>query len=454
MSERPSTTRVLIIEDDPDFRDSLAEVLGRHGYRALRAGDCASGLRQAADADVVVTDVRLPDGSGLELLEKAREKSPSLQVIVMTGYGSIKDAVDAMRRGAATYLTKPFEMEELLLHLRQVEEVIRLKRAASRAGRGDLVGTSPPMRAVYAAVDVAASSRAPVLVTGETGTGKELAARAVHDLSGRSGRPFLAVNLGALPRDLVESELFGHERGAFTGALKAKPGRFALAGEGTLLLDEVGTLPVEVQPKLLRAIETREFWPVGGERALPLKARIMASTNSDLASQLGDGSFRQDLYYRLNVLEIHLPPLRDHPEDIPAIASAIVERLATSAGLKGGAPGLSAGALAALVTQPWPGNVRQLQNTLEKGLAKASTSGCRPFRIEAADLGVERDTDLLGVPFREGRARAAEEWSRKAVTAALASTGGNVTHAAELLRMNTSALFRLIKRYGLAAGKD
>jgi DNA-binding NtrC family response regulator len=446
-------TRILVVEDDADFLEGLSEMLGRNGYKVLGAGDAASALKQIQEADILITDVRLPDISGIELLDKVREQNPSLQVIVMTGYGSIKDAVEAMRRGATTYLAKPFEPEELLLHLRQAEEVIRLRRAASRAGRGDLVGTGRAMQAVYWAIDVAAGSQAPVLITGETGTGKELAARAIHDLSGRSGHPFLAVNLGALSRDLVESELFGHEKGAFTGASRAKPGRFALAGEGSLLLDEVATLPLEVQPKLLRAIETREFWPVGADRPKALKARILTATNADLAKRVAEGFFREDLYYRLDVLRVHMPALREHPEDIPAIAAAILERIASSTSPQGLFPNLAPEALAALVTRPWPGNVRELHNALEKGLAKALASSRTALRIEASDLGLEANGAILDVPFREGRARAAEEWSRKAVAAALAASEGNVTRAAELLRMNTSALFRLIKRYGLGVDK-
>jgi DNA-binding NtrC family response regulator len=452
MSGYAGSTRVLIVEDDPDFLESLAEMLRRQGYSVRSAGDGAAGLGQVREADVLITDVRLPGLSGLELLARGRERNPSLQVIVMTGYGSIQDAVEAMRRGACNYLVKPFESEELLLHLRQLDEVIRLRKAASRAGRGDLVGTSPAMQAVYRAVDVAAASVAPVLITGETGTGKELAARAIHELSGRGGMPFLAVNLGALSKDLAESELFGHEKGAFTGAGKAKPGRFALAGEGTLLLDEIGTLPLDLQPKLLRAIETREFWPVGGERPLTLNARVITATNADLAAQLREGSFRQDLYYRLDVLRVHLPPLREHPEDIPAISLALLERLAASACPEGGPPSLAPETLAALVTHPWPGNVRELQNALEKGLARSLTSGRTPIRIEAADLDLPAGEEILAVPYREGRARAAEEWGRKAVSAAIAASGGNVTRAAGRLQMNTSALFRLIKKYGLGTG--
>jgi DNA-binding NtrC family response regulator len=444
----PGATRILLVEDDEDFRETLAEMLRRQGFDVLPAGDGETALRLAPGADLLITDVRLPDTTGIELLAKVRESRPDTPVLVMTGYGTIRDAVEAMRRGASTYLSKPFEAEELMLHLRQIEEVIRLRKAASRAGRGDLVGSGQAMKMVYDAIDVAASSEAPVLITGETGTGKELAARAIHTLSGRARRSFHAVNLGALPADLAESELFGHEKGAFTGAVARKPGRFTLAGEGTLLLDEIGTLPLPLQPKLLRVLESREFWPVGADRPLPLKARILAATNSDLRLRVADGSFREDLYYRLDVLRVHLPPLRAHPADIPAIALALLDRIRPD-GAAASFPVLDPEALAALVRHSWPGNVRELANALQKGFERARMRGETPPRIGPEELGLGSASPALDLPFREGRALAAEEWSRRAITAALAASGGNVTHAAERLRMNGSALFRLLKKYDI-----
>jgi DNA-binding NtrC family response regulator len=451
MTRPDSATRILLVEDDQDFRETLAEMLGRHGYEVLQAGDGVSALRLAPGADLLITDVRLPDTSGIDLMGKVREARPTVAVLVMTGYGTIRDAVEAMRKGASTYLTKPFEPEELLLHLKQVEEVIRLRKAASRAGRGDLVGTGRAMREAYGAIDVAAASQAPALITGETGTGKELAARAIHSLSERARKPFLAVNLGALPGELAESELFGHERGAFTGASARKAGRFGLAGEGTLLLDEIGTLPLPLQPKLLRVIETREFWPVGAERPLPLRARILAATNADLQARVKEGSFREDLYYRLDVLRVHMPPLRDHPADIPPIAIALLDRLRVEVSSPEPSPLLGSEALAVLVTHPWPGNVRELANALQKAWEKARARGEAPQVIRPEDLGLGVGTPALDLPFREGRTQAAEEWSRRAIAAALAACEGNVTHAAERLQMNISALFRLIKKYGLKA---
>lgn len=449
MSRSDSNTRILIVEDDEDFRESLAEMLGRDGYEVLEAETGSAAVRLAPGADIMITDIKLPDVSGMILLEKVKEGNPALPVLVMTGYGTIRDAVEAMRKGASTYLAKPFEPEELLLHLRQMVEVLRLRRAATRSGRGDLVGSGTAMKVAYEAIDVAAASQAPVLITGETGTGKELAARAIHALSGRKRHPFHAVNLGALPGELAESELFGHEKGAFTGATARKAGRFSLAGEGTLLLDEVGTLPLGLQPKLLRVLETREFWPVGGNRPLQLKARILAATNSDILERVKDGSFREDLYYRLDVLRVHLPPLREHPADIPAIALSLLDRFRSEGDPAESAPSLGTEALVTLLTHPWPGNVRELSNVLRKASEKARARGGIPCHIMPQDLGIADGAPALDLPFRDGRAQAAEAWSRQAIAAALAASGGNVTHAAKRLQMNTSALFRLIKKYGL-----
>lgn len=449
MTENLLPLRILIVDDDTFLRETLAGVLQRGGYAVLEAGDGARAMEIYARADILLLDIRLPDTNGIDLLTRVREARPDLPAIVMTGYGTIKDAVEAMRKGAVTYLAKPFEAEEILLHLREVEEKVRLRKAAMRAGRGDLIGAGRAMRAAYEAIDVAVASQAPVMITGETGTGKELAARAIHALSGRSRAPFVAVNLGAVPNDLGESELFGHEAGAFTGAVRAKPGRFALAGDGTLLLDEVGALPPALQVKLLRAIETREFWPVGADRPQTFRGRILAATNSDLDSAVASGAFRPDLFYRLAVLRIHMPALREHPEDIPAIAGALLERLRPASEDTGNGLGLTPQSLAAMVTYSWPGNVRELLNALEKGAAKVRASARVPALITPEDLELAEDTVALKLSFREERQKAADAWTRKVIAAALAASGGNVTHAAKSLKMHPNALFRLTRKYGL-----
>ena len=256
----------------------------------------------------------------MELLREARKKRPDLEVIVMTAYGTIPSVIEAMKLGARAYLTKPFKADELLLHLRNIEEVIQLRSVASRAGRGGLVGSSAPMRRVYTEIDIGAASDAPILITGETGSGKDLAANAVHELSSQRNAAFMAVNLGAIPHELAEDELFGHEKGAFTGAHARKKGRFALAEGGTLFLDEIDSLPLELQPKLLHAIESNEIWLLGSERKHKMNVRIIAATNADIEKLVREGRFREDLFYRLNVLRIAMPPLREHVQDIPQIA--------------------------------------------------------------------------------------------------------------------------------------
>jgi DNA-binding NtrC family response regulator len=387
---------------------------------------------------------------GTELLKEARRRKPEIEVVIMTAYGSIPSAVEAMRQGARAYLTKPFDPEELIFHIRTVEETLKLREMAFRFSRGELLGSSLLMQKVYQEIDLAAASDSPVLITGETGTGKELAARAIHDLSAQKKGPFIAVNMGALPKELVESELFGHEKGAFTGADARKRGRFALAERGTLFLDELTSLPLELQPKLLRAIETKEIWTLGGEKPEKVQVRPVAATNANIDAMIKEGTFRADLYYRLNIHRIFMPPLRDHPEDIPIIARRLVERTNTDEKTGVRATEISGGALAALVNRPWPGNVRELANVLSKAVLRSKTSSSS--RIEAEHLDPEPGSFPL-LSFKEAKDKATEEWSKGAIRTALTLTEGNVSKAAVLLKMNQNALFRLIKKYGLKSNR-
>jgi DNA-binding NtrC family response regulator len=440
--------KVVLVDDDDALRGALAELLRRAGHQVSSCAAGAAGLKAVDEAELLVTDLRMPGFDGLSLLREARLRRPALQVIVMTGYGSISSAVEAMRLGARAYLTKPFETDELLLHLREVETVQRLRQAAT-SGRGGLVGTGSAMRRVYGEIDVAAGSDAPVLILGDTGTGKELAARAIHQASRRSQGPFIAINCGAISRELIESELFGHESGAFTGAQGRKRGRFALARGGTLFLDEVNSLPLDLQPKLLRALEAHEIWPVGAEAAERTDLRLMAATNVRLENLVRDGTFREDLYYRLHVLHVGLPSMREHPEDIPQIVHALLMRSA------GGEQrhGITTAALSNLIARPWPGNVRELANALERALARAAVS--QPGLPASAPLtiSIEHLDPLPGgtVPlaFKQGRERAAEDWARTAIRTALTRSRGNTSEAARLLKMSRTALLRLINKYGL-----
>jgi DNA-binding NtrC family response regulator len=439
--------RTLVIEDDTAVVEALRESFQDSGLDIDYATDGESALKKIPEVDLLVTDLRLPGMDGTELLKEARRRKPEIEVIMMTAYGTIPSAVEAMRRGARAYLTKPFNPEELIFHIRTVEETLKLREMAFRFSRGELVGASLLMQKVYQEIDLAAASESPVLITGETGTGKELAARAIHDLSSKKKGPFIAVNMGALPKDLVESELFGREKGAFTGADARKRGRFALAEGGTLFLDELTSLPLELQPKLLRAIETKEIWTLGAEKPEQVQVRPVAATNANIDTMIKEGTFRADLYYRLNIHRIFLPPLRDHPEDIPLIARTLVERAKTDDNTGASrATEISGGALAALVSRPWPGNVRELANVLAKAVLRSKTSGAS--RIEAEHLDPEPGSFPL-LSFKEAKDKAAEEWSKGAIRTALALTEGNISKAAVLLKMNQNALFRLIKKYDL-----
>jgi DNA-binding NtrC family response regulator len=439
--------RTLVIEDDTAVVEALRESFQDSGLDIDYATDGESALKKIREVDLLVTDLRLPGMDGTELLKEARRRKPEIEVIMMTAYGTIPSAVEAMRRGARAYLTKPFNPEELIFHIRTVEETLKLREMAFRFSRGELVGASLLMQKVYQEIDLAAASESPVLITGETGTGKELAARAIHDLSSKKKGPFIAVNMGALPKDLVESELFGREKGAFTGADARKRGRFALAEGGTLFLDELTSLPLELQPKLLRAIETKEIWTLGAEKPEQVRVRPVAATNANIDAMIKEGTFRADLYYRLNIHRIFLPPLRDHPEDIPLIARTLVERAKTDDNTGASrATEISGGALAALVSRPWPGNVRELANVLSKAVLRSKTSGAS--RIEAEHLDPEPGSFPL-LSFKEAKDKAAEEWSKGAIRTALALTEGNISKAAVLLKMNQNALFRLIKKYDL-----
>ena len=438
--------RTLVVEDDAAVVEALRESFRDSGLDIDYATDGESALKKIPEVNLLVTDLRLPGMEGTELLREARRRKPEIEVVIMTAYGTIPSAVEAMRQGARAYLTKPFDPEELVFHIRTVEETLKLREMAFRFSRGELLGSSLLMQKVYQEIDLAAVSDSPVLITGETGTGKELAARAIHDLSAQKKGPFIAVNMGALPKELVESELFGHEKGAFTGADAKKRGRFVLAEGGTLFLDELTSLPLELQPKLLRAIETKEIWALGGEKPEQVQVRPVAATNANIDAMIKEGTFRADLYYRLNIHRICMPPLRDHPEDIPIIARTLVERTKTDDKTGIRATEISGGALAALVNRPWPGNVRELANVLGKAVLRSKASGSS--RIEAEHLDPEPGRFPL-LSFKEAKDKAAEEWSKGTIRTALTLTEGNVSKAAVLLKMNQNALFRLIKKYGL-----
>src|SRR5229473_4205490 len=388
---------ILIVEDEPRMRRLLEISLGEDGHSVHTAGDAESGLmhlRKEA-ADLVLTDLKLPGMNGLEFLQEGKRLNAALPFIVMTAYGSVETAVDAMKAGASDYVLKPFTMAEMKLVINKeldVQQVRsenqRLKEAlGKRYHFQNIIGRSKKMQEVLALVERVAPTNSTVLIGGESGVGKDLIARAIHQHSRRAQGPFIKINSTAIPDTLFESELFGYERGAFTGALSSKPGKFELADKGTLFLDEIGDVPAPIQVKLLRVIQEREFERLGGTKTHKVDVRLLAATNRDLRAALEEGTFREDLYYRLNVVAIDIPPLRDHKEDIPALANFFLERYASESGKTISA--ITPEAMKRMMEYHWPGNVRELQNIIERGvtLSSALPSGAAPgTMLAAADI--------------------------------------------------------------------
>jgi len=366
--------KLLVIDDEKPQREMLSGILERAGFEVVTAANGKEALErlEAGPFDLLLTDQRMPEMNGLELLETTRRIHPRLPVILMTAYGTVSTAVEAMKRGAADYLTKPFDRDELLLVVdkairqrRLEDEVVSLRGALQDRFRlENIIGMAPSMQEVFSLIERVAFADVPVLIGGETGTGKELVARAIHQKSARAKGPFVALNCAAIPETLLESEFFGHEKGAFTGAVRARPGMFEQADGGTLFLDEIGAMRVDLQPKLLRAIQERQVQRLGSTRTQSVDVRILAASREDLEEEIRRKNFREDLYYRLNVVPIHLPPLRDRSEDIPLLVQHFLDAGASKFGRP--APTLAPEALECLQVYPWPGNVRELQNCVER----------------------------------------------------------------------------------------
>ena len=371
---------ILIVEDEAKMRRLLELNLGEDGFDTRSAADAEAGLEslQRDPVDLVITDLKLPGMGGLEFLHAVKRMNAALPVIVMTAFGTVETAVEAMKAGASDYVLKPFSLAEMRMVVHKELDVRRL-REENRSLREELgkryeypniVARSPKMQEVLATVERVAATNSTVLVGGESGVGKDLVAHLIHQRSRRAAGPFIKINSTAIPENLLESELFGYEKGAFTGATTSKPGKFELADKGTLFLDEIGDVPPGTQVKLLRVLQERSFERLGGTRTLKVDVRLIAATNRDLRAALEEGTFREDLYYRLNVVPIDIPPLRDHKEDIPDLVNLFIERFARAAGKSIG--GISPDALAALTAFHWPGNVRELENIIERGVALSS----------------------------------------------------------------------------------
>ncbi len=448
--------RVFVFDDDADSLQSVATALRRDGFEVFPFADPKEGLdRLAAEGgDVVVTDLRMPGLTGMEVLRHVTGSYPGVPVVVLTAYGTVEGAVDAVRAGASDFLLKPVEIPRLRAAVFKAvkergmrREIERLREEAGHPpGVEGIVGSSRAMEDVLRKIRLAAPTRMNVLITGESGTGKELVARAIHALSPRKGRPFLPLNCAAIPESLLESELFGHEKGAFTGATAARPGKLEGAEGGTLFLDEVGDVSLAIQAKLLRAIEQKEVLRVGSSQVVHVDVRILAATNQDLKARVAEKAFREDLFYRLNVFGIAVPPLRERREDIPKLCEHLLEQLGKESGL---APKrLSPPALKALLAYRWPGNVRQLRNALE-----TATLVCRGDTIEPGDLPAEVTQALVpptsAEPIPLPPSRTLTEIERDAIREALAKTAGNKTQAARLLGIGLRTLHRKVKEYGI-----
>jgi DNA-binding NtrC family response regulator len=439
--------RVLVVDDDASLRRIVEYNLAEEGHSVATAenGEKALAALERTSFDLVVTDIKMPGLDGMELLRRIKSSSPDTQVIVITAFGTIEMAVEAMKAGAFEYVTKPFNRDELklaarkALKLKHLEgENVRLRREVARKyGFENIVGDSPSMQRVFRLVEKVAETDAPVLITGESGTGKELVARAVHYRSSRTEQPFVAVNCAAIPRDLLESELFGHVKGAFTGAIRDRSGKFEEASGGTLFLDEVGDLPFDLQAKILRALQQLEITPVGSNQVVAVDIRIVAASNRDLEEGIREGTFREDLYYRLAVVPIRLPSLRERPEDIPLLVAHFLRTLAP-----GGRVAIAPETLAVLTRYPWKGNVRELENTIERLLILRESDV-----IGLTDLPEKRSGGFAFTFPSEGVGL--EEAEKALILEALRQAGWNQSRAAQLLKVPRHILLYRMEKFGI-----
>ena len=463
--------KILVADDEPNLRRVLTALLKRDGHEVHQAADGDAAIAMLGDVDVVISDLRMPSRGGMDVLAACSKQHPHVPVILMTAYGSVAQAVEAMKVGAFDYVEKPFDTEQIrvvvgkaVAHARlargHVRTVISGATASRGIGRYGLVGTSAEIGAVYDIIERVADTPSTVLITGESGTGKELVARALHESSGRAKGPFIKINCAAIPKNLMESELFGYERGAFTGATTAKPGRFELAHEGTLFLDEIGEIPVEMQVKLLRAIQESEFERVGGLKTIKVDVRLVTATNRELDQEIARGNFREDLFYRLNVVPLHLAPLRQRRSDLTLLVPHIIDKF--NERLKKSVRGVTDAAMATLTAYHWPGNIRELENVLERTMLF-----CNGDEIDAADLPAEvtaHEQHAVPVPLPHEHASGelsgdaslkdfvraeAARVEREFIGKALEETGGNVTQAAKLLRISRKSLQLKMKDLGL-----
>jgi two-component system response regulator AtoC len=478
----PELKRVLIADDELNMRRVLEAILRREGYDVITAANGVEALAgMSRQVHTVITDLKMPGLDGMGLLRKLSADYPDVPVVMITAHGSVENAVEAVKLGAFDYLEKPFEQEQIRQVVAKAINTYALSRRDARPeepsarGRFRLVGQAPAIRQVFAVVEKVANTPSTVLITGESGTGKELIARALHENSSRHAGPFIKINCAAIPKTLMESELFGYDKGAFTGAVGAKPGRFELAHGGTLFLDEIGEIPIEMQVKLLRVLQESEFERVGGIKTIKVDVRLVTATNRDLMQEIGAGAFREDLFYRLNVVPIHLPPLRERREDIPLLGEHFIAKF--NERLKKQITSISRDAVDRLVAYNWPGNIRELENLMERTMLfcegpeigvsdlPPEIAGLMPLppadeaaRAAAPASAPTTLTNLPAVPaaaaqppasLKEAVRAETERVERELIQRALDETGGNVTQAARKLKISRKSLQTKMKEFGL-----
>jgi DNA-binding NtrC family response regulator len=453
----PRSGRILVVDDEVNARTALAELLRDEGYEVETAADAfkALGKYESFSPHVVVTDLKMPGMDGIELVKKIKANEDGAAIIVMTAFGAVSSAIDAMRAGAAEYLTKPINFDELLVVLDKVFEQQQLQRETrqlrarvrDRTAPNNIVGSSPPMQRVFEIVDQVAPSKATVLITGESGTGKELVANAIHQRSPRANGPFVKLHCAALAESLLESELFGHERGSFTGAMARKDGRFQLADGGTLFLDEIGEISPSIQVKLLRFLQEHEFERVGGTQTIRVDVRVIAATNRNLVEEVAKGRFREDLFYRLNVVSLEMPPLRDRRTDIPALSKFFLDRYTkeNNKPIEAFAPET----LDVLMAYDWPGNVRELENAIERAVVLANGSQIEPRQLPP---NVRPKHVPSGMPMIPGATMA--EIEKHAILETLKATGGSTSKAADILGISVRTIQYRLHQYNEAPRSD
>ncbi len=452
---------ILVVDDEPNLRTVLAANLRLEDYHPITAVDGSDAIEvlQTEDVHVVISDIRMPNVDGMALLNHITDNYPLLPVIMITAHGTVDTAVEAMKLGAFDYITKPFDQEELQRVVRKAVATSTYTMASESTGRFGIVAATAGMEEIFTIIEKVADTPSTVLITGESGTGKELVSRALHESSSRSEKPFIRINCAAIPKDLIESELFGYEKGAFTGAVTRKPGRFELAHEGTLFLDEVAEIPLEMQVKLLRAIQEQEFERVGGIRTLKVDVRLVAATNQDLEGLIQENRFREDLFYRLNVVPVRLPALRERREDIRLLTTHIVTKYNDR--LKKNVSGLTEQAINAFVSYDWPGNVRELENVIERMmlLSQNEVLGLDDVPVELRERiqPMESAIDAASAaaskqpvgPLKELVRETTVRLEKEFIIKALRETDGNVTRAAQILQISRKSLQNKMKEFGL-----